>query len=251
MPTKPRARPRQIVAIGGGGLYLGRGGFRLERYILGLTGKRRPRVAFVATASAEEPGYVAQFFRTMGRLDCRPSEISLFRITGASPAERLLEQDVIYVGGGNTANLLAVWRVHGVDRAMREAWRRGIVLCGTSAGMNCWFEGSVTDSFGGLRGLNDGLSILPGSACPHYDGEPGRRPTYRRLVADGDLPGGLAAEDGSAVHFVGRRIHRCVTALPNSAVYRVARAGRRAVETALPTALLDRDGGIARGPASA
>src|SRR5256885_10907823 len=130
------------------------------------------------------------------------------------------EQDVIYVGGGNTANMLAIWRVHGMDQALREAWDDGVVLCGVSAGMNCWFECSISDSFGlDLAALRDGLGFLPGSVCPHYDGEERRRPAYRQLVSEG-LPAGYAVEDsvGIAFHetgFVeavtevdGRRAHR-------------------------------------------
>src|SRR2546430_15385511 len=113
------------------------------------------------------------------------------------------DQDVICVGGGNTANMLAIWRVHGMDQALREAWDDGVVLCGVSAGMNCWFECSVTDSFGlELSALRDGLGFLPGSVCPHYDGEERRRPVYQQLVADG-LPAGIAVEDSAGVFLRG------------------------------------------------
>ena len=113
--------------------------------------------------------------------------LRVFGVPGAGIRERLLAQDAIYVSGGNTANMLAVWRVHGVDAALREAWERGIVLSGPSAGGLCWFEGGVTDSFGPeLARLDDGLGFLPGSFCPHYDTEPERRPTYERLATFAD-----------------------------------------------------------------
>lgn len=217
---------------------------RLDRYVLGLTGRARPRVGFLGTASGDSPAYAARFRRAMGRLDCEPTVIPLFRIDGrlGSPAEQVRRQDVIYVGGGNTANLLALWRLHGVDRALRDAWRRGVILCGVSAGMICWFEGGVTDSFGALRELNDGLGLLPGSACPHFDGEAQRRPTCLRLVRERVLPAGFAADDGAALHFVGRRLRRAVASRPRAQAFRVERCGREAVALPLPTPYLTADG---------
>ena len=145
---------------------------------------------------------------------------------------------MIYVGGGSTFNLLTLWRAHGIDRAMREAWRRGIILSsGISAGMICWFECSVTDSFGPLAPLHDGLGLLPGSACPHYGGEPQRRPTYHKLIRGG-FPGGVAADDGAAIHFIGREIHACVSSRRKARAYRVYRAGTGVVEEPVPTRLL-------------
>src|SRR5439155_6484547 len=145
--------------------------------------------------------------------------------------ELALGSDVILVCGGNTANMLAVWRLHGFDRILREAWEAGIVLCGWSAGMICWFEAGVTDSFGPqLAGMRDGLGFLPGSACPHYDGEERRRPVYRELVADG-FPAGYAADDGVGLHFVGTELAEVVSARPGAQAYRVGSSG----ETALPT----------------
>ena len=186
MPPSPN---RQIVVLGGGGFSMEPRNPRLDLYILNLTRKRTPRVCFVPTASGDSPDYVARFHKAFAKHRCRPSHLPLFRRDATDPAAHLLAQDVIYVGGGNTANLLAVWRTHGVDRAMRQAWRRGTILCGVSAGMICWFECSVTDSFGPLAPLHDGLGLLPGSACPHYDGEADRRPTYHQLIAAGFPPG--------------------------------------------------------------
>jgi peptidase E len=235
---------RQIVAMGGGGFSMEPRNQRLDRYILGLTKKARPRIAFVATASGDSPDYVRRFFVAMRRLPCRPVYVPLFRIDakGPPPIRQLLDQDVIYVGGGNTANLLSIWRLHGIDKAMREAWRRGVILAGLSAGMICWFESSVTDSFGPLRELKDGLGILKGSACPHYDGEVMRRPTYHRLVTKGILSAGVAADDGAAIHFIGQKIFRCIASRPRALAYRVRHYRNKAIETPLPTIPLDRSG---------
>jgi len=137
----------------------------------------------------------------------------------------VLDQDVIYVGGGSTANLMAVWRTHALDRILAEAWHAGIVLCGISAGMNCWFRESVTDSFdiGRLAPLKDGMGLIDASACPHYDGEPERRPTYRRLVANGELGDGWAADEGAALVFSGTALEEAVCERPGLAGYRVER----------------------------
>ena len=137
---------------------------------------------------------------------------------------------MINVGGGNTANMLAIWRVHGIDTLLREAWENGVVLCGASAGMICWFEAGVTDSFGPqLEGM-DCLGFLPGSACPHYDGEEQRRPRYRELI-DGGFREGIAADDGVGLHYVGTELVEAVTCRPGAAAYRVTRDGEERLET--------------------
>jgi peptidase E len=228
--------------MGGGGFSMETRNLRLDRYIFNLARKSKPRVCFVGTASGDSRDYIRRFHLAMKHHPCRPSDLTLFRRDARDPAKHILEQDVIYVGGGNTANLLTVGRLHGVDRAMREAWRRGTILCGVSAGMICWFQSSVTDSFGPLRELKDGLGILPYSACPHYDGEPNRRPTFQRLVRERILPGGFAADDFAAIHFVGRKILRCVSSRPGSKAYRVERRGRNVIETPLPTIFLNPGG---------
>jgi peptidase E len=209
----------------------------LDAYALGLPGRARPRVCFLPTASGEDPRYVTRFYEAFTADRAAPSHLLLFGRPRTDIRDFLLGQDVIYVGGGNTANMLAVWRVHGVDRVLAEAWERGIVLCGVSAGMICWFEAGVTDSFGPLAGLRDGLALLPGSGCPHYDGEVDRRPTYHRLLTEG-FPEGHAADDGAAIHFVDRGVHRCVSGRPGARAWRIDLKGEQVSETPLPTDLL-------------
>jgi peptidase E len=144
--------------------------------------------------------------------------------------EHVLARDAIYVGGGNTANMLAIWRAHGFDRLLREAWERDILLCGWSAGMICWFEAGVTDSFGPqLTGMRDLLGLLPGSACPHYDSEEARRPVYRELVADG-FPPGYAADDDVALHFVGAELREVVATRAGARAYRVEPGAETPIE---------------------
>src|SRR3954453_9406918 len=177
-------RRRQVLGIGGGAFADGQASL-LTAHVVSLATDPRPRVCLVPTASGDSSDGIVAFYRQMSHFDCRPSHLQLFPRTVDDLRGYLLEQDVIWVGGGSTANLLAVWRTHGLDEVLREAYDKGVVLTGSSAGMNCWFEASVTDSFSPneLAGLRDGLGFIRGSACPHYDGEPLRRPTYRRLVA--------------------------------------------------------------------
>ena len=211
--------PGQIVAMGGGGFMADRAS-PLDGYMLSLSEAARPRVCFVPTPVGDSDRAIAAFFEAFAARDCEPSCLRLFGIP-SRPAEHLARQDVIYVSGGNTANALAVWRLHGVDVALREAWERGAVLGGVSAGANCWFEACVTDSFDATLGsLDDGLGLLPGSFCPHYDGEALRRPVYRALV-DGGFAPGYAADDGAAFHFVGTELHEVVSSHAGPSGYRV------------------------------
>ena len=193
----------------------------LDEYIRSLAPNPRPKVCFVGTASGDSETYRLRFYQSFARHNCTPTHLQLFERTISDLRRFVLEQDLIYVGGGNTANLLAVWRVHGLDRILRDVPAQGTVLCGVSAGSLCWFEAGVTDSFGPtLAPLRDGLGFLPGSNCPHYDGEPQRRPTYHRLIREG-FPSGYAADDGCARHFIDRRLERAVTSRPNAAAFHV------------------------------
>ena len=211
---------------------MGGGGFSadpespLDDFMLSLSPASRPRVCLIPTPAGDSDRAVAAFFEAFARRECEPSCLRLFG-TPERPVEHLDAQDVVYVSGGNTANALAVWRLHGVDDALRTAWERGAVLGGPSAGANCWFECSVTDSFGvGLARLDDGLGILAGSFCPHYDGEELRRPVYRSLVDDG-FPVGYAADDEAALHFVGAELQEVVTTRDGATGYRVESGAER------------------------
>jgi dipeptidase E len=230
---------RTIVALGGGGFSDEGAATPLDEHILDLArearGRERPRACFVPTASGDAEGYIARFYAAYARRS-EAAHLQLFRRTVPDLERFLLEQDIIYVGGGNTANMLAVWRVHGLDRILRRAWDEGIVLTGLSAGSICWFEGGTTDSFGALAPLRDGLGFLPGSNSPHYDGEPERRPTYQRLVAAGDLPAGYAADDGVGLVFHETELAEIVSERADARGYRVERGpDGGAVETGLET----------------
>ena len=216
--------------MGGGGFLVEPRNPRLDRWILSLA--RGRRVLFIPTASGDSEWPVMRFFRAFRKYDCQTSQLPLFNRQHVDLRDAILSQDVIYVGGGNTANMLAVWRVHGVDTLLREAWESGTVLCGVSAGAICWFEAGLTDSFGPeLRPLHGGLGFLPGSFCPHYDGEATRRPGYTRAVASGQLPAGHAADDGVGVLFEGTALVDSAASRPGVSAYRVDRDGERPLPT--------------------
>jgi dipeptidase E len=217
---------RRLVAMGGGGFSMEPANPLLDKFVLSLARSSRPRVCFLPTASGDAEGYVARFYRAFSALDCRPTDLELFSRTIDDLEAFVLAQDVIYVGGGNTASMLAVWRAHRLDRLLARAWAAGVVLCGVSAGMNCWFEQSVTDSFGTgkLAPLADGLALVPGSCCPHYDGEDQRRPAFHRFIESDELSGGWAADDGAALVFFGTALNEVVISRPSAAAYRVDKA---------------------------
>lgn len=211
-----------VLAIGGGAVLAA--GSRLEELLLQLSPARRPRVAFLPTAAGDADERIELFEEAFGGRDCEREIVRLFGVPDR-PAERVAAADVVYVNGGNTANALALWRVHGVDRALRDVWQRGGVLGGWSAGAICWFEDSVTDSFGPLRELRDGLALLAGTFCPHYDAEPERRPVYTRLVREGGLAPGYAADDDAAFVFRGTQLVEVVSQREGARGYRVTREG--------------------------
>ncbi|HYM97986.1 MAG TPA: peptidase E [Candidatus Sulfotelmatobacter sp.] len=228
------APTRRILAIGGHAWSPAGGLAALDRHLLELTGRDRPKVMFLPTPSADADSSIVSFYETYVT-NAVTTHLKLFGAPDRSEwRPRLLEQDAILVSGGNTASALAVWRAHGVDVALREAWEKGAVLCGSSAGMICWFECSVTDSFGArLSGMRDGLGFLAGSACPHYDGEERRRPVYHELVASG-FPGGYAAEDEVGLHFEGTALKEVVAQAVGRQAYLVELVDGAVRETALP-----------------
>jgi dipeptidase E len=216
------------VGLGGGGDTQEQTNLMYD-YVLGITGNERPRVLYVPTAISDSTDGIVMFYESF-RDRAEPSHFRTFPWPPSNLRELILEQDAICVSGGNTANMLAIWRVHGIDRLLREAWESGVVLWGASAGMICWFEAGVTDSFGPqLEGM-DCLGFLPGSACPHYDGEELRRPRFRELIARG-FREGVAADDGVGIHYLGTQIAEIVTCRPGAAAYRVTAEGEEKLDT--------------------
>lgn len=229
-----------IVGLGGGGLLDPHDRPLLAPELVRLAGHAPGtalRACFLPTAIGDDALRILAFHEACAALGWQPSVLRLFMRDVEDPAALLAAQDLVWVSGGNTASALAVWRAHGVDDALRAAHAAGVVLAGSSAGFLCWFEACVTDSFRleTSRPLRDGLGLLPGSACPHYDSEPSRRPTYTALVADG-FPGGVAATDGAALVYRGRELEEVLALRPAAGALRVElpAGATAAVETPLP-----------------
>jgi dipeptidase E len=224
-------RPPQIVAFGGGGFSMEWGNTLLDDHVLSLTGVERPRVCFLPTASGDADHYVVRFYRAFPASRCEPSHISLFRReTGVGdPRAHLLEQDLIYVGGGSLVSLMGPWQAHGLDEALAEAWRAGVVLCGGSAGSLCWFTEALSGFHEGPARRLKGLGLLPWSNAVHYAEEPGRQSGFVEAIADGMAPG-YGAGDGAALHFVGTELHEVISSRPVSQAWFVSRRGRAGVQ---------------------
>jgi dipeptidase E len=221
---------RQIVAFGGGGFSMESGNPLMDDYVLALTGKARPRVCFLPSASGDADHYIVRFYREFAGVRAEASHISLFRRDRQQLdlREHLLAQDLIYVGGGSLVSLMGVWRAHGLDEILAAAWRRGIVLCGLSAGALCWFADALSAYNGPPRRV-EGLGMLPWSFTAHWDAELDRREEFERQIASGMRPG-YAAEDGAALHFEGLELHAVVGSRPGLAAHAL-RLGERGVES--------------------
>jgi peptidase E len=230
--------PRQIVAFGGGGFSMESGNPLLDDYVLGLTGAERPRVCFLPSASGDADHYIVRFYRAFPADRCEASHISLFRREQGPEdlREHLLSQDLIYVGGGSVVSLLGVWRAHGIDEILREAWEAGVILCGLSAGSLCWFSEAVTGFHGAPKRV-EGLGLLPFSNCVHYEPRSERRLAYHEFLREGMAPG-YAAEDGAALHFTGTELTRVVASRTSARGYRLDPMGERVVEMRIATAYL-------------
>jgi dipeptidase E len=230
-------RKSQIIAIGGAGLFLEPGNPPLQRYILRQTRSHNPKICFIPTATGDNSVYVAQFYSKFSNVRCRPTHLPLFERTPSLP-DLLLSQDLIYVAGGNTKSMLAVWREWQLPKFLRQAWRSGTVLAGVSAGAICWFEMGVTDSWAERLMPLPGLGWLPNACCPHYDSEKDRRPSTHAFVRSGALPEALALDDGTAAHFVGRKLFRVVSTRQGAGAYRVRKQRNGVTETPLPVTSL-------------
>jgi len=233
-------KERLIFAMGGGGFTMEPSNPLLDDFVLSLAAVRRePRILFLPTASGDTSAQINAFLARFAGRTCVAEHLPLFRLSGSerSLEETILSQDIIYVGGGSMRNLLAIWRAHGLDGLLVEAWRQGIVLVGLSAGAMCWFQGGVTRS-SGPPSVIAGLRLLEGSLTVHADGEPERLPVWLASVRDGTLPGGWALDDGVGLLFRGRRLERIVSSRPGAGAQRVDAIAGELVRKRLEVELL-------------
>ena len=199
----------------------------LDDHVLSLTGRKRPKVCFLPTASGDADHYVVRFYRAFAASSCEPSHISLFRreTSVGDPLAHLLAQDLVYVGGGSLVSLMGTWRAHGLDRALEAAWRAGVVLCGGSAGSLCWFSEALSGFHEGEPRRLTGLGLLPGSNAVHYCEEESRAEGFRAAIASGMAPG-YGVGDGAALHFIGTELHEAVASRPEAIALFVRPNGR-------------------------
>ena len=221
---------KQIIAIGGGGFTDPEKDYKLERYLLSLISKESPNVCFLPQASNESNEYIVKFYESFTAMKAKPSWISLFGRVEPTWKDLLMEQDLIYVGGGNTRSMLALWKEWGMDKVLKEAYQQGTILAGVSAGAICWFEECITDSVWPLGSIK-GLGFLKGSCCPHYDSEPERKPTFLKMVNGKEIIPGIALEDYSAAHYIDGMLHKVVISRPNKKAYLVSENNEKSLET--------------------
>lgn len=228
---------RQIIALGGGGFSMEPDNPLLDLYILKQVKKTKPQICFIPTASGDSDNYISRYYNFFNQQNCNPSHLSLFEPPTRDLESFILEKDIVYVGGGNTKNLLALWKEWSLDDILRKAWNQGVILAGLSAGSICWFEEGVTDSFGdGLEPIKC-LGFLKGSNCPHYDGEIKRKPAYHKLIESKKIQSGVATDDGVAIHYKEQGISKIVSSRPNAKAYTVS-FEKEVIETELQTEFL-------------
>jgi dipeptidase E len=209
----------QIIAIGGGGFSEGSEP-ELDTYILDHCSASKPKIGFLGTASGDAESYRLKFYTRFSQLNCQPSHLTFFRRT-PNLADWVKQQDAIFVGGGNTLSLLAIWEVWGLVPLLKEAAQNGTLLAGVSAGANCWFESCLTDSRADVLGSLQCLNFISGSCCPHYSLEEERQPAFERLVGTGEIPPGIAIDDGAAAHFINGKLKRVVSGHHGATAYEV------------------------------
>lgn len=212
---------------------------RLDRYILQQAGKATPRICFIGTASGDSKSYIQRFYNCFNALDCVPTHLSLFKPNFDNLETFILSQDIVYVGGGNTRNMLVLWKEWGLDKILKKAYDKGIILSGLSAGSICWFEDGNTDPINEPLYTIPCLGFIKGSHCPHYDGEEKRRPAYHQLIKEGKAKPGYAMDDGAAIHFINGEPKTIVSSRKKAKAYKVTLEGQKVREEVLETHFLN------------
>ena len=220
------AKSRNIIAIGGGGFGANPGQGIIEEYILKQTKKKNPKICFIPTATGDNEAYKVNFYSTFTNLNCCPSHLDFFKRT-PDLNDLILNQDAIFVGGGNTKSMLAVWKEWGLDKILKKAYRDGIVMSGVSAGAICWFQNGITDSWASNLKIMPCLNFIKGTCCPHYDEEPERRPTVKKLLLSNKIKDVFAVDGGAALHVKDEKIFKSVVFRNKKSSYFVSCEGKK------------------------
>ena len=214
------AKSRNIIAIGGGGFGANPGQGIIEEYILRQTKKKNPKICFIPTATGDNEAYKVNYYSTFTNLDCCPSHLDFFKRT-PDLNDLVLNQDVIFVGGGNTKSMLAVWREWGLDKILKKAYLNGIVMSGVSAGAICWFQNGITDSWASNLKMMPCLNFIKGTCCPHYDEEPERKPAVKNFLLKNKIKNVYAVDGGAALHIKDEKIFKSIIFKKNKSSYLV------------------------------
>jgi aminopeptidase N len=220
------AKSRNIIAIGGGGFGANPGQGIIEEYILKQTKKKNPKICFIPTATGDNEAYKVNFYSTFTNLNCCPSHLDFFKRT-PDLNDLILNQDAIFVGGGNTKSMLAVWKEWGLDKILKKAYRDGIVMSGVSAGAICWFQNGITDSWASNLKIMPCLNFIKGTCCPHYDEEPERRPAVKKLLLSNKIKDVFAVDGGAALHIKDEKIFKSVVFRNKKSSYFVSCEGKK------------------------
>ena len=212
---------RQIIAIGGGGFGRNPSDRKIEKYIVDQQEKKNPNVCFIPTATGDNDAYKVNFYDVFTKLNCNPSHIDFFKRT-INLKEHIKKQDIIFVGGGNTKSMLAVWKDWGLDLLLKAAYKDGVIMCGVSAGAICWFEKGITDSWADDLAVMDCLGFVDGVCCPHYDEEPARRPYVKAKLASNDINQCIGVEGHAALHIINEESYKSVNFGTNKNSYVVS-----------------------------
>ncbi|MBM7578589.1 Type 1 glutamine amidotransferase-like domain-containing protein [Jeotgalibacillus terrae] len=229
---------RQIIALGGGGFSMEPENLLLDQYILDQAETVAPKVCFVPTASGDQDNYIHRFYEAFKTLACHPTHLSLFQPAFNDLEQFVLDQDIIYVGGGSTRNMLALWKEWGLDVILKKAYEQGVILAGISAGSVCWFEEGLTDPLNAPLYKINGLGLLSGSNCPHFDGEIKRKPSYYELILEGEIKEGYAVDDGVALHFIDETLSASVSSRKHAQAYFIQRVDGEIEEVSVETEYL-------------
>ncbi len=222
---------RQVIALGGGGFSMEPENPLLDNYILKQSLAKMPKICFLATASGDSQNYIQRFYNCYDNKKCIPSHLALFNAHTHKIEEFILEQDIIFVGGGNTRNMLILWQAWGLDKILTKAYQKGIILSGISAGSICWFEQGLTDSIPNQLSSLDGLGLLKGSNCPHFDGEAERQDAYKEKIKNNIMKSGIACDDGVALHYINEKLERIVASSKGKFAYKIYNSPRLTVDT--------------------
>jgi len=222
----------QIIAIGGGGFGRSVHNTKIDKYILEQCSLERPNVCFIPTASAEDKAYTVNFYSVYSKLNCNPIHINFFQRTPRLDSI-INKQNIIFVGGGNTKSMLAVWREWNLDKLLLKAYNRGAILCGVSAGAICWFKQGITDSWASNLNVMDCLDFIPECCCPHYDGEKDRRPSVHDMIKNKKINSCYAIEDGSALHYKNGKFFTSVSFYNNKKTFFVKDSDSGIIEEAV------------------